>query len=326
MIDVLSFIPGKRKQTSSGWISFNAPCCVHRGDSQDKRSRGGIKINPEGWSYHCFNCRFTASFIMGRPVSFKAKSLLKWLNVDSQDIEQLNLESLKHKSVYGLLEPKKQVKKEIKFTERNLPDNLELLDDSDEHKAYRDYLTDRGIDYTVYPYMVSPTEEGRNSLRIVIPFTYNNEFVGNCARFIDNRQPKYINDLQHGYVFGTDLQKSHWEICFVTEGVFDALAIDGLAVLHNDINSQQIDVIKQLNRQVIVVPDQDQAGMALVDRALEQGWAVSMPDWPEGVKDVNDAVITLGRLGTVLTIMAAKETSKIKIEMRRKHLTKNIVS
>jgi hypothetical protein len=54
----------------------------------------------------------------------------------------------------------------------------------------------------------------------------------------------------------------------------------------------------------------------------EYGWAVSMPDWPDGVKDVNDAVICLGRLGTLLTIMQAKETSKIKIELRKKQLVK----
>jgi hypothetical protein len=61
-----------------------------------------------------------------------------------------------------------------------------------------------------------------------------------------------------------------------------------------------------------------------VDRAVELGWAVSMPEWPEGVKDVNDAVIRLGRLGTLLIIMQAKETSKIKIELRKKQLVKRL--
>jgi hypothetical protein len=72
-----------------------------------------------------------------------------------------------------------------------------------------------------------------------------------------------------------------------------------------------------------VVPDQDTAGMELVDRAVELGWAVSMPDW-EDCKDVNDAVKKYGRLGTLLTIMAARETSKIKIELRKRQLTKRI--
>jgi hypothetical protein len=72
------------------------------------------------------------------------------------------------------------------------------------------------------------------------------------------------------------------------------------------------------------VPDQDEAGMKLVDRAIELGWAVSIPEWPDGCKDINDAVIQLGRLGTLLTILQAKETSKIKIELRKRQLVKKL--
>jgi DNA primase len=110
----------------------------------------------------------------------------------------------------------------------------------------------------------------------------------------------------------------------VTEGIFDALSIGGVAVMHNTINDAQVRLIRSLGRDVIVVPDQDAAGMKLVDRAVELGWSVSMPEWPAGVKDVNDAVIGLGRLGTLLTIMQAKETSKIKIELRKKQLVKRL--
>jgi hypothetical protein len=57
---------------------------------------------------------------------------------------------------------------------------------------------------------------------------------------------------------------------------------------------------------------------------MELGWAVSMPAWPEGVKDVNDAVKLFGRLGTLLTIFGARETSRIKIELKRKQLVKRL--
>jgi DNA primase len=106
--------------------------------------------------------------------------------------------------------------------------------------------------------------------------------------------------------------------------VFDALAINGLAVLHAEINDAQVRLIRSLGREIIVVPDQDEAGMKLVDRAIELGWAVSIPEWPDGCKDINDAVIRLGKLGTLLTILENKETSKIKIEMRKKQLAKRL--
>ena len=64
--------------------------------------------------------------------------------------------------------------------------------------------------------------------------------------------------------------------------------------------------------------------MKLADRAMELGWSVSMPDWPADVKDVNDAVIRWGRLATLLTILQARETSRIKIELRKKQLVKRL--
>lgn len=316
MIDVVSFLPGKRKQTASGWISFNAPCCIHRGDSQDKRQRGGIKPGTDGsWSFHCFNCGYTASFVLGRNLTFKARKLLEWLNVPTEEIERINLESLKHKSIEGLLGERQEVinkLQSIEFEDRDLPHNTQELTES-----AIEYLQSRCVPLD-YPFLYK-TMPRRG---IVIPFTHNNQVVGHTTRFLDDRTPRYIQDIQPGYVFGTDLQGFNWQSVIVVEGVFDALSINGLAVLHAEINDAQVRLIRSLGRDVIVVPDQDEAGMKLVDRAVELGWAVSMPEWPAGVKDVNDAVIKLGKLGTLLIIMQAQETSKIKIELRKKQLIK----
>jgi hypothetical protein len=64
--------------------------------------------------------------------------------------------------------------------------------------------------------------------------------------------------------------------------------------------------------------------MKLVDRAMELGWAVSMPAWPDHIKDVNDAVKKYGRLATLIHIFQARETSRIKIELRKKQLVKRL--
>jgi DNA primase len=148
--------------------------------------------------------------------------------------------------------------------------------------------------------------------------------VGWTARFLDNKQPKYINHSQPGYVFGTDLQHGDWQHVLVMEGIFDALSIGGVAVMHNTVSDAQARLIRSLGREVTVVPDQDVAGAELIDRAVELGWAVSIPEWPEGCKDVNDAVIKLGQLGALLTIMASRETSRIKIEIKKKQLVKRL--
>jgi hypothetical protein len=276
-----------------------------------------MKTTDQGWSYHCFNCGFTASFVLGRTLSFKARKLLSWMQVPAEEIERINLESLKHKNMEGLLQERQQVAERlqgIEFEDRLLPPDTQVLPPTAEQ-----YLLDRGIKLD-YPFLYKTMPRPG----IVIPFTHDGQVVGHTTRFLDTRTPKYIQDIQSGYVFGTDLQKSTWQTVLVMEGVFDALSINGLAVLHADINDAQVRLIRSLGREVTVVPDQDEAGMRLVDRAVELGWAVSMPDWPADIKDVNDAVVRWGRLATLLTIMQARETSRIKIELRKKQLVKRL--
>ena len=323
MIDVLSYLPNERKATVSGWISFNGPCCVHNGESQDKRKRGGIRQQDDEWSYHCFNCGFTASFIPGRPVSYKARRLLEWLGVDSVDIERLNLESLKRKSLLDLTTERNQIRHvDADFNETELPEGIELIHHNNpQHQRYVEYLESRKIQLP-YPLLVDKKRGPRD--RIVVPFTYKNRIVGHTSRYLDNRMPKFINSQQPGYVFGYDLQKAHWTSAIVTEGIFDALSIAGLAVMHDTISPQQAQLLKQLKRKIIVVPDQDKAGLSIIDAAIEHRFAVSIPEWPNDVKDVNDAVVKYGVASTLLQIHKNAETSKIKIEMYKKRLQRKI--
>jgi hypothetical protein len=323
MIDILSYIPQKRKQTSSGWVSFNAPCCVHTGESADRRSRGGVKQAEDDWSYHCFNCGFTASFVPGRPVSFKARKLLGWLGVDSTDIERLNLESLKRKSLLDLTAERNTIKQtQIDFDEKEVPDGVERIDPNNKlHFHYVDYLKQRGIVFG-YPFLVDKKRGPRD--RIVVPYTYKNRIVGHTSRYLDSRTPKFINSQQPGYVFGYDLQKSNWTSAIVVEGIFDALSISGLACMHETISKEQAQLLKQLKRRIIVVPDQDRAGLSIIDAAVEHKFEVSIPEWPEDVKDVNDAVVRFGVAHTLQQIHQHAERSKIKIEMFKKRLQRKL--
>jgi hypothetical protein len=251
---------------------------------------------------------------------------LSWLGVPDAEIDHLNLESLKHRNIHGILEDRNKTFNTlaaIEFEERDLPPFAELL--TDDHKYYTEYVRSRQVPAD-FPIMIQERTDGVHWTRphVVIPFTHNDKIVGYTCRFLDNKTPKYISDSQPNYVFGTDLQNKSWDHALVMEGIFDALSIGGLAVMHNTISDGQARLIRSLGKQITVVPDQDVAGLELIDRAVELGWAVSIPDWLPHIKDVNDAVIELGRLGALLTIMQARETSRIKIELRKKQLVKRI--
>ena len=321
MLDITTVIPGRRKRTASGWVSFNAVCCEHNGEYKDTSSRGGIKQNGNDWYYHCFNCGFKASFKLGRTLGYKTRKLLSWMGVDQNEIATLNLESLRHRDIYSIIEDRKQPKIHIDFNVMQLPTELRLMEDTDEE--YIQYLKSRYIKWQSYPFMIDKQEpDGRK--RIVIPYTYAGNIVGWSSRYLDDKTPKYINEHQQGYCFGLDLQQEHWTQLIVVEGVFDAIAIHGVAVLHNTISDNQASLIRQQPKQITVVPDQDESGLKMIDRAVELGWAVSIPEWPASIKDVNDAVKHYGRLGTLITIMGHRETSKIKIELAKRRIAKKI--
>jgi hypothetical protein len=255
-------------------------------------------------------------------VSFKARRLLSWFGVADRDIELLNLESMRHRSVYGIIEDRQrtfEALQGIAFEELEVPAGAEFVEPDSE---YADYLQKRCVPRD-FPFMKDPLVTRRG---IIIPFTYRDQVVGWTKRFLDDRNPRYLTDAQPGYVFNVDSIKDSWTQVIVTEGIFDALSIGGVAVMHNDINDAQARLIRNLGREITVVPDQDQTGLDLIDRALELGWAVSIPNWGVDCKDVNDAVIKHGRLAALITIMQSRETNRIKIELRKRQLAKRLLN
>lgn len=326
MLDILNTIPGKKRLSQNGWYNFNAVCCHHRGHNPDKKFRGGILLSDEfNWSYHCFNCGFTCGFSLSKNLSFKARQLLTWCGLSQEDISKISLENIKSRSVYEYLETKKKISKPVSFEEAQLPDNTILIDPKNkEHVKFVEYLKSRGFSHDEYPFMITPGEEGRNSDRIVIPYTFENKIVGYINHYIDGRFPKYIKSQQTGYVFGIDLQKPEWQVCIVAEGIFDALSVSGCALTHDGITPDQAMFLKRLNKTIIVVPDQDKTGLKICEQALSEGFQVSIPDWHPGIKDINDAVIKYGRLSTVLSILKSATNNKIKVEMKRRRIDKRL--
>lgn len=343
---VLQHLPFRKKTSQSGWISFDAPCCVHRGESADTRSRGGIKTTPEGGvSYHCFNCSYTASYQPGRSLNYKFRRLLKWLGSDELDIQRLAIDATRYRS---LIDPSTLAVPEetraITFETRELPeqsrDIVELathytLADyanipDDFHSAVKYIIDDRKIDTSKYNFQWTPEVAYNLHKRVIIPFYYQDKIVGYTARAVVNDiKPKYRSSHPADFVFNLDLQTADKKFVIVCEGPFDAMSIDGVAVLTNEISKQQAELIENLDREIIVVPDFDVkphpksgkkiwAGQRLVDQALELGWAVSFPVWRETCKDVNEAVVKYGQLFVLKAILDACETSKIKIELLKR--------
>jgi DNA primase len=183
------------------------------------------------------------------------------------------------------------------------------------------YCIERKINLDRYPLLVSKKIEHNLNRRIIIPFTWQHDLIGYTARTWDhNIKPKYFSQYEPNYVYNVDRQRTDSKFVIVVEGPFDAMSIDGVAVLSNECSETQADIIDQLDREIILVPDRDRAGDRLITNALEYGWSVSFPVWHETCKDVNEAVVKYGKLFVLKSILSYRETSKLKIELKRKKL------
>jgi hypothetical protein len=314
MLDILALIPRKKRFTPSGWHVFNAICCHHRGHNADTKSRSGIKFsNGDSWSCHCFNCGFKCGIQLGKHFSANTKLFLEWCGIQPEEIEKLSFKSFSARAgIDSLLQHKSVQIPEFKTSE--LPEGSRPLNESD--SVHLEYLARRGIptDYGFY------VVDGEQRQRIIIPYWWRRRLVGHTSRYYDGRHPKYVSEQQRGYVFNVDGQDPSWNTCILVEGQFDAISIGGCAFMGNTISDEQVEVLRSLNRRIIVVPDRDKTGLSVCDRALDLGYHISIPDWAGECKDVNDAVRKYGRLPALLSILQNASGSRIIMEMKRKKL------
>ena len=308
----------KVKTTPSGWMSRNAPCCHHNGNTADTRGRGGLISEGDTVSFHCFNCGFKASWQPGRGVSKGLRRLLVWLGAPDDAINKLTLDVMRINE--GVEVKQRKIDIPTFETVPLPPDAVKVSDITEFNKfsmAILEYMAVRNLNLDDTNYYWSPSLGYRD--RLIIPFYYEKRIVGWSARtIIADKQPKYLTETQPGYVYGLDEQGHNKVFAIVCEGPVDAIHIDGCALTGSEIGDQQALLINRLAKDIYVVPDRDKAGSKLIEAAIERGWGVSLPEWDADINDIGDAVAKYGRLYTLYSIASAAETSPLKIRLRAK--------
>ena len=312
---LLDNLPVSTSKTPSGWNTMNCPMC------SDKRKRGGLITTGARISYNCFNCGFTTGWAPNPALGKKYKDLATTLGATNEDIHKVQVELLKYSEDLETEEFTDYVYNLQKFETVELPKDFSVVESLKEDHPIKIYAKERGL-LGLYPLLYF--NESLYKQRLVVPFTYNNEIVGWTARHINpptKQTPKYLHKMQPGYVFNIDrFADSKRKIVIVTEGVFDAILIDGLAIQGNSVGAEQAHLIEKLGKRVILCPDRDSAGKELILQAAELGWEVSFPPWHVDCKDAADAVQRYGRLATVSSIIKHATDNKLKIEVKAKML------
>ena len=323
-------------------LSFNCPMCVTRNETPDKRMRGGIINDLNGIAISCFNCGFKTRWKMGDLLNKNIKYFMEQIGVPSIEIARLNHWSLSIRNMIQSNIENNNIDKSMllpSFSTCKLPEEsrliTELIEENFNDPDFLEvitYLFNRGEEiFDATTYYWSPIKKNEINRRIIIPCYYGDSLVGWTARTIDSINPKYFNRTQPDFLFNSSaLDNPNRQIVILVEGIFDALAIDGVGLLGNKLNERQVSWINDCGKRIIVLPDRDKAGNRLIDLALEYNWEVSFPRpmavvmrssqvwWESEIDDAADAVKHYGKLYTIKSIISAATDNRMKIKMQRK--------
>lgn len=321
---IYELLPLDKKQRNSGWIYFNAKgCCENYGhEFQDKKHRGNIIFTDNGFTYNCFNCHFSCSFRLGQYFSKKTLQWLKWLEISPKDLNDLLLmvreynESNTSQTIDKPIIKKREIR-QIPSEYKSIQQSLYNNDKSKTLQTVVQYLYQRNSRLLEWSELY--WAENRNNF--LIPCKEYGEIVGYSLRSLNDNSPsKYLHYIPQGYVFNYDnlLKDRKYEI--LVEGQLDALAINGVAYLSSTLTPDRLKRIQSFSndKELIICPDRDNAGKKIVQQVLDENlpFSIAFPNWIKGIKDCEEAVQKYGRLYTIYSIIASKESNKDLIKMK----------
>ena len=336
-----SYMPAKRRN-GSGFIKINCPVCVLNGEkSADTRFRCAVYHSPAEIGVHCYNCGEKFRNAVGDMIGKRTLRFLTALGMPDAEAKRLSLKALQYRSILTKSpEALARLPSTFKpsFPPRALPPEskpiehwAEMANPPADFIDAMAYLYSRGEEIaTAHKYYWSPSTKNAMNRRIIIPFRHDGEIVGYTARAIDKDTSRYQMEVGSNFLFNARVMGiTQRQYIILVEGVFDAIAIDGVGLLSARLSPEQIAWIKSYGKTVILVPDRDHRGQGMIDVALEHGWHVAFPKshvigkgarrwWDPDVKDAADAVKRYGKVWTLLSIIESATANKMQINIQRK--------
>jgi hypothetical protein len=305
-----------------GWCGVLCKVC---NDAGHKGPRAAFIFTGFKTSYHCFNCGKKSVFDPSAgKMSNNMVGILTAFGVPFSLITKASNEYFFNTPLTAteILEDQRERSKIAHPTPITLPDEFEFISPANpDHQDAIDYLTPRCVDYQKYGLMVSSTTNPKNKWykRIIVPmYNRTNQIIFYQGRTYTNHKMRWESptDPKSNVLFGyhnlDDYDKDYIIVC---EGTFDAMCIDGVAILGSSFTPFHLNTLNLSRKKKIVVPQRDKRGYAMALQALEHGYSLSFPDIGRA-SDINDAVIQYGRLYTERQIVSKATTSKYEAQLK----------
>lgn len=282
----------------------------------DHTDRGGFKFDGGEVGYNCFNCGAAGKYTENSgQLSRNFRKILNAFSIQDEDIDKLlgkaffdkaNTESV-NISLADVTH-KKEKKNYLITPEVELPKGCMRLGSTDKGLEVQEriaiYLMGRKIDIENYPFYFSLDPKLINY--VIVPFFRNGKIIYWQGRNYSNpstKKGRYENctEPKENIIFNFDeLFRGGDAPLFVTEGIFDALPLNGIALLGSKINEAKLEIFKKSKRDLIFVIDKDKNGRFVAEKAIENKWKITFA--PQFTDDVNKSIITYGKCWTIFEL------------------------
>lgn len=306
-------------QAHSGWRSTY--CAVCGDGSRTKGPRGGWYLDGDNVRYNCFNCGIKGAFTPEEeiPMSRAMKQIFQAYGITEYGRILFKYRDSDNSGKI-IKEIKKDPLKDMLKNSFDKPDYLIPLKDvleTDIGKDCVEFLKTKFLTVDDHEFYISSGKTDSDNPktkidakitknRLIIPIKYHDKFLALQARDIyGNSNKKYIN-IGHisNAIHGLDSLTDEHKYIFVTEGVWDALHLNGVALITNQLNKVQADILNSFDKEKVVVPDRGERHNTMADKAVEeQGWGITAPRELRNCNDVVDAIEKYGELYTIHMLM-----------------------
>lgn len=306
------YIPLPPTPAGTGWYPILCKVCNDHGR---KGPRGGFRFDGEKVAYHCFNCSHSTVYDPEEYDSMpkKMQEVLRAFGVPDDEWQQVLFTALANKDAGKSGQKNAPQVRSIEPVEIETPDIFYPLADAEDKWAEiaRWYLTEeRGVDPSSYDFMLSKRADDPRLRkwfgRLIIPIYKDKKLIFYQGRDLTgNAQKKYESPAvtREKVIYGFDRLFDQSELpLYIVEGWFDAFAIDGIALLGNEISDPQIEWLNRSRKKKVYIPDRFGDGRIGAERALKQGWHIATPDIG-GCKDMSEAVQKYGKLFVMKSIV-----------------------